>query len=215
MPASALPAKRFNLRVVSGERAMLKGASAQIAYRARVLREPLAAGSYSEYLAIANWDVRAHTVKSDGCHGRRPAPVTLENQRTLMAGLVKRAKRSWRRVGQSIRQRAMRSSPPWLRRAAGPPASYLDMLFVDHGIFRIIYSNSHRISDKAWRSAQPAPHQIRQFAKAGIRTIVNLRGERDCGSFWLERRACAKHGLKLVNFQMRSRAAPTREELRG
>jgi protein tyrosine/serine phosphatase len=89
------------------------------------------------------------------------------------------------------------------------------MLFIDHGIFRFIYSNSHRLSDKAWRSAQPAPHQLRGYAKAGVRTIVNLRGERDCGSFWLERRACERHGLKLVNFQVRSRAAPTREELRG
>ena len=56
------------------------------------------------------------------------------------------------------------------------------MLFVDHGIFRLVYPNSHRLSDKAWRSAQPAPHQIRRFAKAGIRTIVNLRGERDAAA---------------------------------
>jgi protein tyrosine/serine phosphatase len=48
-----------------------------------------------------------------------------------------------------------------------------------------------------------------------VRTIVNLRGERDCGSYWLERRACQRLGLKLVNFQIRSRAAPTREELWG
>ncbi len=89
------------------------------------------------------------------------------------------------------------------------------MLFVDHGIFRYIYANSHRMSDKAWRSAQPGPHQIRRFAKAGIRTVVNLRGPRDCGSYWLERRACERHGLKLVNYQIRSRAAPTREELKG
>ena len=66
----------------------------------------------------------------------------------------------------------MRSSPDWLRRTAGPPASYLDMLFVDHGIFRMIYGNSHRLSDKAWRAAQPAPHQLRGYAKAGVRTVV-------------------------------------------
>jgi protein tyrosine/serine phosphatase len=75
------------------------------------------------------------------------------------------------------------------------------------------YVNCHRLSDKAWRSAQPAPHHIRRFARSGIRTIVNLRGPRDCGSYWLEQEACARHGLKLVNFQIRSRAAPTREEL--
>jgi len=177
-----------------------------------VVREPLAAGSYSEYLAIANWDVRAHTVKfaRPAAHARNP-----QNQRTLMAGLVKRAKRSWRRVGRHLREHAVRSSPPWLRRAAGPPASYLDMLLVDHGIFRFMYANSHRISEKAWRSAQPAPHQLRRFARAGIRTVVNLRGERECGSYYLERQACERFGMKLVNFQVRSRAAPTREELLG
>jgi len=132
-----------------------------------------------------------------------------------MAGLVKRAKRSWRRVGRSLRQRFVRAMPPRLRRMAMRPAAYIDMLLVDHGIFRLIYANSHRMSDKAWRSAQPAPHQLRRFAKAGVRTVVNLRGVRDCGSYWLERRACQRYGLKLVNYQMRSRAAPSREELWG
>jgi protein tyrosine phosphatase (PTP) superfamily phosphohydrolase (DUF442 family) len=132
-----------------------------------------------------------------------------------MAGLVKRAKRSWRRVGRTARQRAVRAMPPWLRRVAMAPASYVDMLLVDHGIFRVVYSNTHRMSEKAWRSAQPAPHQLRGFAKAGVRTVINLRGERDCGSYWLERRACQRYGLKLVNYQMRSRAAPSREELWG
>jgi protein tyrosine phosphatase (PTP) superfamily phosphohydrolase (DUF442 family) len=132
-----------------------------------------------------------------------------------MAGLVKRAKRSWRRVGRGLRQRAASSMSPWLRSLTAPPASYVDMLLVDHGIFRVVYSNTHRMSDKAWRSAQPAPHQIRRFAKAGIKTIVNLRGERDCGSYWLERRACERLGVKLVNYQIRSRAAPTHAELKG
>jgi len=109
----------------------------------------------------------------------------------------------------------MRHSPQWLRRRLGPTTNYLDMLLVDHGIFRLAYANIHQISARAWRSAQPAPHHIGRFARAGIRTVVNLRGERQCGSYWLEQEACERHGLKLVNFQIRSRAAPTREELAG
>jgi protein tyrosine/serine phosphatase len=132
-----------------------------------------------------------------------------------MAGLVKRAKRSLRRATRKSREAVLRHSPQWLRRGLGPTASYLDMLLVDHGIFRMAYANVHRISDRAWRSAQPAPHHIERFARSGIRTIVNLRGERQCGSYWLEQEACVRHGLKLVNFQIRSRAAPTREELAG
>ena len=132
-----------------------------------------------------------------------------------MTGLVKRAKRSVRRATGGLREATIRRSPPWVRRSLGPLATYLDMLLVDHGIFRLLYCNSHRLSDKAWRSAQPAPHHIRKFARSGIRTIVNLRGERSCGSYWLEQLACERYGVKLVNFQVRSRAAPTLEELRG
>jgi protein tyrosine/serine phosphatase len=132
-----------------------------------------------------------------------------------MAGLVKRTKRSVRGAARSLREAMVRSAPPWLRRGLGPMAAYLDMLLVDHGLFRMLYVNAHRLSDKAWRSAQPAPHHIRRFARAGVRTVVNLRGPRDCGSYWLEQEACARHGLKLVNFQIRSRAAPTREELKA
>jgi protein tyrosine/serine phosphatase len=89
------------------------------------------------------------------------------------------------------------------------------MLFVDHGIFRVLYLNRHRLGERAWRSAQPTPHQIRALARQGLRTIVNLRGERVCGSYWLEKATCERKGIKLVNFNIKSRAAPTREEVRA
>jgi len=132
-----------------------------------------------------------------------------------MAGLVKRTKRSFRGMAWRIREGMVRLSPHWIRRSLGPSATYLDMLLVDHGIFRMFYANCHRISEQAWRSAQPAPHHLRRFARAGVRTVINLRGPRECGSYWLEQEACDRHGLKLVNFQIRSRAAPTREELKA
>lgn len=129
--------------------------------------------------------------------------------------LGKQARRAVKRVTLSWRQSLLEDSPPWLRRVAGTPMSYLDMLFVDHGIFRLLYGNRHALDERSYRSAQPAPHQIRQLAVEGVRTIVNLRGERLCGSYWLEQAACKRHGIALVNYQVRSRAAPSREELRG
>ncbi len=128
---------------------------------------------------------------------------------------TKDVKRAVRRVTSRWRNGIVENSPDWMRRTLGKPATYLDMLLVDHGIFRLIYANRHRISDKAWRSAQPAPHQIRSLKRLGIRTIVNLRGERVCGSYWLEKRECARQGIELVDFQVRSRAAPSREELKA
>src|SRR3984893_11629281 len=104
---------------------------------------------------------------------------------------------------------------PWARHMFGRAGSYFDMLFVDHGIFRVVYLNQHRLGDNAWRSAQPAPHQIRAMARRGIRTIVNLRGERLSGSYRLERAACERHGIALVNFHIRARRAPSRDELKA
>lgn len=108
-------------------------------------------------------------------------------------------------------------SPLWLRRRLEPLFDHLDMIFIDHGIFRLFYINGHRISDTAWRSAQPWPHQIRRFARRqGIRTIVNLRGVRDCGSFRLEARACEKAGIVLNNeLALYSRSAPSRATILG
>lgn len=102
--------------------------------------------------------------------------------------------------------------------AAGTPAADLvapwaGMLFVDHGAIRLAYLNLHRLGPSAWRSAQPAPHQIASLARAGVRNIVNLRGPRRCGSYRLEQQACERYGIRLVNYKMRSRAAPTREEI--
>jgi protein tyrosine phosphatase (PTP) superfamily phosphohydrolase (DUF442 family) len=132
-----------------------------------------------------------------------------------MAKFAKATRRAIKRITLGWRQSVAEQSPEWVRRSFGPPASYLDMLFVDHGIFRLIYVNRHRVGARAWRSAQPAPHHIRALARRGIRTVVNLRGERLCGSYWLEREACRRYGIELVNFQVRSRDAPSREELKA
>jgi protein tyrosine phosphatase (PTP) superfamily phosphohydrolase (DUF442 family) len=104
----------------------------------------------------------------------------------------------------------------WDRPLGGRLASaraWLNMLFVDHGIFRVLYLNLHRISPRMWRAAQPAPYQLQALAKAGIRTVINLRGGRDHGSWPLEKQACEQAGLTLVDFTAFSRAAPPREML--
>ncbi|MEM8786431.1 MAG: protein tyrosine phosphatase, partial [Pseudomonadota bacterium] len=56
----------------------------------------------------------------------------------------------------------------------------LEFYFGDHAIFRSLYLNKHELAPGVFRSAQPSPGHIRTFADQGIKTIVNLRGERDC-----------------------------------
>src|SRR3954468_6851757 len=91
--------------------------------------------------------------------------------------------------------------------------AWTSMLLVDHGVFRVVHQNLHRVSPRLWRSGQPLPHQLGALAAKGVRTIVNLRGGREYGSWPLEKDACARHGLELVDFVVRSREAPSREML--
>jgi protein tyrosine/serine phosphatase len=129
-----------------------------------------------------------------------------------MASLIKQAKRGLRRKSGALLHSAVHSSPAWLRSRFAPALCYAEMLFIDYGIARIAYNNRHRISKDAWRSAQPAPHHVSWLARRGIKTIVNLRGEQTFGTRWLEQRACAQHGVGLVDLELKSRAAPTRAD---
>jgi len=113
----------------------------------------------------------------------------------------------------SLDDRLVTTPPPDLTTRERIRAT-LDMRFVDHGLIRDIYCNLHRVTDSVWRSAQPAPHHLRHAKKLGIRTVVNLRGQRDdCGSYILEREACHELGLKLVNFPISSQRALSKQTL--
>jgi protein tyrosine/serine phosphatase len=96
---------------------------------------------------------------------------------------------------------------------AGRFRAWAHMLLVDHGVFRLLYLNKHRVSDRLWRAAQPAPHQIARLRQEGVRTIVNLRGGREHGSWQLQKEICDRLGLNLVEFVVRSRGAPDRETI--
>jgi protein tyrosine/serine phosphatase len=142
-------------------------------------------------------------------------PAAPKAKPKVAAGLHRTLWQRIKRIMRGWRVATMEHTPPWMRRLFGPLAWYADMLLLDHGIFRLIYVNRHRLSHEAWRSAQPAPHNIRALRRRGLRTIVNLRGERLCGSYWLEQAICERKGIKLINFQLRSRAAPTAAEIKA
>jgi protein tyrosine/serine phosphatase len=109
---------------------------------------------------------------------------------------------------RGFRRRVDERAPKWLRGRANKALDYFDLFFMDHHVFRAVYANRHEIAPGVWRSAQPSPGQIAYLARNGIKTIVNLRGERDCGSYRLQVEACRRHGVQLVNFQLQSRMSP-------
>jgi len=89
--------------------------------------------------------------------------------------------------------------------------AHIETLFVDKTLFAFLFLNRHRVADGVWRSAQPHPAQIGALARSGIRAIINLRGERDCATYYLEREACRRHGVALFDVALESKRPPPRE----
>ena len=90
---------------------------------------------------------------------------------------------------------------------------WMELMAKDHGVLRLWWHNMHQVDRDMWRSNQPTPRRIKQAAKLGIKTVINLRGPRSDGGWRLEAEACARHGLQLVDFTVRSRAAPDKQML--
>jgi protein tyrosine phosphatase (PTP) superfamily phosphohydrolase (DUF442 family) len=93
--------------------------------------------------------------------------------------------------------------------------AWIDMLFADNGIVRLITPNLHRVADGVWRSGQPTPGRLRAFARRGGRTVVSLRAGRGFGSLPLELQACRDAGLSFHNLPIRARTLPSRDEIRA
>lgn len=93
-------------------------------------------------------------------------------------------------------------------------ADWLELYLNDHGFLRLAFQNLYQIDNYMWRSNQPSPKQIEHaHNKFGIKTILNLRGPRVSGGWQLEAEVCDKLNINLINFRVRSRAAPEKEML--
>ncbi len=88
--------------------------------------------------------------------------------------------------------------------------AWINSLFVDHAIFRLFWSNFHTvIPRKVYRCNHPTPSRLIKLTKKyNLKTIINLRGKRNCGSDALSRYTCQKLNLKLLDLPFESRGAP-------
>jgi len=91
-----------------------------------------------------------------------------------------------------------------------------ELVWGDHGFLRARFRNLHQISDEMWRGNQPGPMDVERYKnELSIRTIINLRGESTKGYYLLEKEACERHSVKLIDYQMFSRDTPTKEKIFG
>jgi protein tyrosine/serine phosphatase len=97
----------------------------------------------------------------------------------------------------------------------GRRAAWIDSLFVDHAVFRTVWDNfAPVIPGKLYRCNHPTPPRLASLAlKYRLRTLVNLRGHRRCGSDALSRDAAQRLGLDHVDMAFESRGAPHRERI--
>lgn len=131
----------------------------------------------------------------------------------MVANFAKRQRRSLRSSYRRYRGRLFNAEAIPDRPRLARLFEYVDLLLVDHGFIRAIYLNLHEVAPGVWRSAQPSPRQIRKLKRRGLRTVVNLRGPRDCGSYRLERRVCEEEQVRFIDFKMRSRGVPKPEQV--
>ena len=110
-------------------------------------------------------------------------------------------------------------SPDDMQTPEGRRRAARQLYLTDHGALRTLYDNTHWIDERMGRSFQPSPAHIRRWADLGVRTVINLRGTRwepeQPGYYWLEREACAAHGITLHDYRAFSREAPRREFVLG
>jgi hypothetical protein len=97
----------------------------------------------------------------------------------------------------------------------GRRAAWIDSLLVDHAVFRTLWDNFRPvIPGKLYRCNHPTPARLAALARRWhLRTLVNLRGHRSCGSDALSRAAAGRLGLAHIDMAFESRGAPHRDRI--
>ena len=100
---------------------------------------------------------------------------------------------------------------PWGRFKA-----HLSTWFIDHEILRKIFRNFYRLDAHAFRSNHPSSGFIKKLKnKYGLKTIVSLRKPDNSPQYLLEKEACEKYDITLINHSMSSCKFPKPEKILG
>lgn len=92
--------------------------------------------------------------------------------------------------------------------------AHLQAWLIDHEILRAVYRNFYRLSPKAFRSNHPSPTFIKKLHhKYGVKTIISLRRADKSGQYLLEKEACERYGITLINHPMSSRSLPDADDI--
>jgi protein tyrosine/serine phosphatase len=98
---------------------------------------------------------------------------------------------------------------------AGRRNAWIDALFIDHAVLRILWTNFATVQPGVlYRSNHPTPANLRAFTKkVGLRSLINLRGLAKNGSDALSRDTAARLGLDFYDMAVESRGAPHKDRI--
>lgn len=102
-----------------------------------------------------------------------------------------------------------------LSTARGRTVAWIDSLFIDHAVFRLVWSNlAPVVPGRIYRCNHPTPQRLARLTrKLGLKTLINLRGKTLSGSDALSREAAGRLGLAFHDMAFESRGAPHRDRI--
>jgi len=95
--------------------------------------------------------------------------------------------------------------------AKGRRSARRHLLWVDHGILRIWWTNFYPVAPGVFRSNQPSGARVAEFHEMGIKSILNLRGPNRYSFYLFEKEATEKYGIQQIDVHFSSNKLPARE----
>jgi len=93
--------------------------------------------------------------------------------------------------------------------------AWIDALFIDHAIFRLVWTNFAAVEPGVlYRSNHPTPGNLAAFTrKFGLQSLINLRGQAKNGSDALSRDTAQRLGLDFYDMAFESRGVPHKDRI--
>ena len=102
-----------------------------------------------------------------------------------------------------------------LSTSKGRLVAWVDSLFIDHALFRLVWSNWAAVKPgRLYRCNHPTPMRLARAKKRyGLTTLINLRGATQSGSYALSKDAALRLGLDFHDMSLESRGAPQKDRI--
>ena len=93
--------------------------------------------------------------------------------------------------------------------------AWIDALFIDHAIFRLVWTNFAAVEPGVlYRSNHPTPGNLAAFTrKFGLKSLINLRGQAKNGSDALSRDTAQRLGLDFYDMAFELRGVPHKDRI--